>query len=68
MDPRELAMRERLAQEQADRLKRALPRIHVEPLSGERNVTRFGKRKHKFREDDHVGVKPDPIQSTNAER
>jgi hypothetical protein len=43
MDPKDLAARERLAQEEADRLKRAQPRIHVEPLSGERNVTRFGK-------------------------
>jgi hypothetical protein len=51
MDPKDLAARERLAQEEVDRLKRALPQIHVDPLSGERNVTRFGKRKHKLPED-----------------
>jgi hypothetical protein len=35
MDPHELAERERLAQEEAERVKRALPRIRVEPLSSD---------------------------------
>ena len=65
MDRFELAERERLAEEEAYTVKRALPRIDVETLSGERNATRFGKRKP--REHRQVGMQPHPIQTTNAE-
>jgi hypothetical protein len=68
VDRYELAERERLAEEEARTLKRAQPRIYVEPLSGERNATRFGKSKHQFGEDRQIGVQPNAIQSTNAER
>jgi hypothetical protein len=68
MDRFELAERERLAEEEAYTVKRALPRIDVETPSGERNATRFGKRKRKPPEARHVGMQPHLIQTTNAER
>jgi hypothetical protein len=68
MDRFELVERERLAEEEADSVKRALPRIDVETLSGERNATRFGKRKRKPRKNRQVGMLPHPIRTTNVER
>jgi hypothetical protein len=47
---------------------RAEVRDSVEPLGGERNVTRFGKRTRKLREDRELGVEPNPVQTTDAER
>ena len=46
MDRFELAERERLAREEADKLRRAAPRVFIEsPPSNERHATRSGERR-----------------------
>ncbi len=68
MDPYELAERERLASEEAGRVKRALPQIHVETLSGDGDGASPTESAGELGEDGQVGVQPDPIQSPYAER
>ena len=68
MDPHELAERERLADEEADKVKRALPQIHVETLSSDWDSPSATERGGELGEDRQVGVQPDPIQPTDAER
>jgi hypothetical protein len=66
VDPKELAERQRLAQEEADSVKRAVPRIAVlnKPLrhhDGDGALT--AESAGELGEDGQVGMKPDPIQS-----
>jgi hypothetical protein len=68
VDPHELAERERLASEEADRVKRALPQIHVETLSGDGDGASPNESAGELGEDGQVGVQPDPIQPPDAER
>jgi hypothetical protein len=68
VDPHELAERGRLADEEADRVKRALPRIHVETLSGDRDGASPTESAGELGEDGLLGVQPDPIQSPDAEQ
>ena len=68
MDSHELEERERLAHEEADRVKRTLPRIHVEALSSDGDGASPTESAGELGEDGHVGVQPDPIQSTDAQR
>ena len=68
MDAHELAERERLAAEEADRVKRDLPRIRVETLSSDGDGASPTESAGELGEDRQVGVKPNPIQSPDAER
>jgi hypothetical protein len=59
MDPKELQERERLAEQEADRVKRALPRIRVETLSGDGDGASPAESAGELGEDGQVGVQPD---------
>jgi hypothetical protein len=58
MDPHELAERERLAQEEADRVKRDLPRIRLE-LGSDADGASPTESAGELGEEGQVGVEPD---------
>ena len=71
MDRQELDDRQRFAEEEADSLKRAVPRITVlnEPLrhhEGDGALTT--QSTSQLGEDGQFGVQPNPIQSPDAKR
>jgi hypothetical protein len=70
MDQKELQKRQRLAEEEADSVKRALPRIHVEEvlLSSDGDGASPAESAGELGEDGQVGVQPNPIKSTDAKR
>jgi phage baseplate assembly protein W len=71
VDPKELAERRRVAEKVADSLRRAVPRITLldAPLRHhEADGSLPVKRAGELGEDRQIGVQPDPIQSTEAER
>jgi hypothetical protein len=56
VDPHELAEHERLSHDEADKLKRALPQIHIETLSSDGNSARPTESAGELGEDGQVGV------------
>jgi hypothetical protein len=71
MDPKELEQRGHLAEEDQDSVRPAVPRIALlnEPLrhhDGDGSLT--AESTSELGEDREVGVQPNPIQSTNAQR
>ena len=71
MDREELDDRQRVAEEAADSLKRAVPRITLlnEPLrhhEGDGSLTT--QSTSQLGEDGQVGVQPNPIQAPDAQR
>jgi hypothetical protein len=71
VDPKELEERRRAAEEEADSLKRAAPRITLlnEPLRHhEGDGSLAAESTGELGEDGQVGVQPNPVQPTDAER
>ena len=71
MDPKELEERRRFAENVADSLRRAVPRITLlnAPLRDlEADGSLPAERAGELGEDPQVGVQPDPVESTDAER
>ena len=71
MDPKELEERRRVAAKVADSLRRAVPRITLlnAPLRHHRaDASLPAERAGELGEDRQIGVQPNPIQATNAER
>jgi len=71
MDPKELEKREHLAQNDADSVRHAVPRITLlnVPLrhhDGDGALTAESARE--LGEDGQIGVQPNPIQTAHAER
>ena len=71
MDPKELEQRGRLAEEDQDSVRPAVPRITLlnEPLrhhDGDGSLT--AESTSELGEDREVGVKPDPLDSPDTER
>jgi hypothetical protein len=71
VDPKELEERRRVAEKVADSLRRAVPRITLlnAPLRHHQaDGSLPAERAGELGEDRQIGVQPDPIQSTDAER
>jgi hypothetical protein len=71
VDPNELEQREHLAEEDADSVRRAVPRITLlnEPLRHhEDDGSLTAESTGEFGEDGQVGMQPNPVQAPDAER
>ena len=71
MDPKELEARRHAAEQEADNLKRAAPRITLlnEPLRHhEPDGSLSAESAGELGEDDRLGVQPNPIEPSDAQR
>jgi hypothetical protein len=66
VNPKELDRRREAAQRDAERVKRAAPRIHLLNTPLHRNLD--GERGGELDDDEEVGVEPKRVQGPNAER